>query len=250
MSISVFYPVDGRSGWQSGGIAVHKNRAGSADSGLVATPIVSLARTALSWSISASRVDLRLPCSQTVTTHQCQICRNGPRGIGIARASQPLSPFQRFLLAAPALRWPKNAIWKYGSHMSGILDDSQAHEPMSAGIYVNDMFVLTTDGGACQKKNRLGIVAFTEPATAFSASPHKLFAFGPTLAQVLEECTAFPDTTKNYTLRVMPKNGPPQLGVGSLINGSTATFCFFQCQSQQRRRQRRCGTERIGQANT
>lgn len=223
---------------------------------------------------------------------------NGPRGIGIARASRPLGPFLRLEPAAPAPPWPTNSTWSHGSHPGGILDDSQvlehagffhmfhsrklwdtpgcppakhgenvccvewrtstnaenwtrqgvvlnrvpqgpacelhACEPMSARIF-NDTLVLLTDGGACGTRSQsprsgpdLGLVAWTAPIAVLGASPRKLFVFDPAADQLLDSYANFPVDSRNYALKVMPKSGTPRLvGVGSLLNATTATFRVY-----------------------
>jgi hypothetical protein len=110
VSIGVFSSADGRSRWEFGGVAVHKNVSGSADSGGLATPSC-LARTSDGMVFVYFSFEGGPPDYKPVNS-----LPNGPRGIGIARAAHPLGPFVRLAPAAPAPPWPQNATWTHGSH--------------------------------------------------------------------------------------------------------------------------------------
>jgi hypothetical protein len=142
VSIGVFSSADGRSDWEFGGIAVHKNVSGSVDSGGLATPSC-LARASDGMVFVYFSFEGGPPDYKPVNS-----LPNGPRGIGIARAAHPLGPFVRLAPAAPAPPWPKNSSWSHGSHPGGILDDSQVLE--HAGTF--HMFhsrKLSTDTPSC-----------------------------------------------------------------------------------------------------
>ena len=95
--------IDGLSGWQYHGIAVHRNTS-AADLREVGTPaaLVKDGRVFVYFKYTAA---------------------NGTRGIGIAAADHPLGPFARLAPAAPA---PEAFHRPFGP--GGIFDDTQVFE--------------------------------------------------------------------------------------------------------------------------